>query len=115
MILLAPIVIIILIAALRGKPLIWVGVAFLIWTGLAFVPEFFDAQALDDKLNGALVYFSMYGLLALPIGVICIIAGVIKVLTIKTPKSGKGECLAPPPHTTGHAGPHPAVRKAPSS
>ncbi len=29
-------------------------------------------------------------------------------------KSGKGECLAPPPHTTGHAGPHPAVRKAPS-
>ena len=26
-------------------------------------------------------------------------------------KSGKGEYLAPPPHTTGHAGPHPAVRK----
>ena len=26
-------------------------------------------------------------------------------------KSGKGEILTPPPHTTGHAGSHPAVRK----
>ena len=30
------------------------------------------------------------------------------------PKSGKRERLAPPPHTNGHADPHPAVRKAPS-
>ena len=30
----------------------------------------------------------------------------------KTSKSGSRRCLAPSPHTTGHAGPHPAVRKA---
>ena len=26
-------------------------------------------------------------------------------------QSGKGESLTPPPHTTGHAGPHPAVHE----
>ena len=40
---------------------------------------------------------------------------VIKVGLVKfkkiSAKSGKGEYLTPPPHTTGHAGPHPAVRK----
>ena len=32
---------------------------------------------------------------------------------LKVHKSGSRGCLAPSSHTTGHAGPHPAVRKAP--
>jgi hypothetical protein len=34
--------------------------------------------------------------------------------TIAEIQSGKRECLAPSPHTTKHAGPHLAVRKAPT-
>ena len=86
MILLAPILILVLIAFLRGKHLIWLGVIFLVWFALALVPDLFDAQELDKKLNGALVYFSMYGgIFGIPIGTICIVSGIIKMKIIKTP------------------------------
>ena len=45
-----------------------------------------------------------------PLGPTLLVAGLWMISRQeKMQKSGKGEFLAPPPHTTGHAGPHPAV------
>ena len=79
----------ILIFLLKGKQLLWTGGIFILWTLLAFVPDFINAEELDDKLNGALIYFSMYGIfIGFPIGIICLIAGTIKQLKQKTPNQG---------------------------
>jgi hypothetical protein len=78
---------IILIFVLKGKPLLWTGGIFLLWAVLAFVPDFITLEELDKKLDGALFIFSMYGVfVGFPIGIICLIAGVVKTLKDKKPK-----------------------------
>jgi len=88
MIIIAFIVIgVVLFTFLKGKLLLWISLVCLAWGILAFVPEFFDVAELDDKLNGALVYFSMCGgLFGLPLGIILLIAGTLKRLKEKNPK-----------------------------
>mgnify|MGYP001457292965 CR=1 FL=1 len=79
-----------LIFMLKGKALLRLGLILLLWTTLVFVLDFFDAEKLDNELNGALVYFSMYGVfIAFPIGIICLIVGTIKYLKEKYFRSGK--------------------------
>ncbi len=86
MILIVPVLVgLVLLIFLKGKQLLWISLVCLAWGVLAFVPEFFDVAELDDKLKRAVVYFSMYGgFFGLPVGIILLIAGMLKRLKEKS-------------------------------
>jgi len=83
-----------LVFFLKARALLWLGLICLVWVVLAFVPDFFDVAELDKSLNGALMYFSMYGaFIGFPCGIILLIAGTLKRLKEKNPKSNySGAC-----------------------
>ena len=72
------------------------------------VEELILYKDIESKIHqGYLVVFFLFVVAALSI---TYIASQNQSLESKNAtQSGKGEVLTPPPHTTGHAGPHPAV------
>jgi len=76
----------ILVVILRGKPVLWIGVAFLVWAALSFVPDLLNVKEFSDTAKTFVVYFSMYGIFfGFPIGIICLISGIVKILKEKNP------------------------------